>query len=212
MRHYTALDKLVIEVDHAVQTLFADHRNHSRPYPAENIDEAALNDKERQHVGGLMRVNHTGEVCAQALYQGQALTADLHEVREQMEEAAQEEIDHLAWCEQRLHELGERPSYLNPLWFLGAFTMGAVAGKIGDKWSLGFVVETERQVIEHLHDHLGSLPQQDKKTSAILSQMQAEEAEHGHTAEQAGAARFPAPVKFVMRYVSKIMTTVAYYI
>jgi ubiquinone biosynthesis monooxygenase Coq7 len=157
-----------------------------------------------------MRINHVGEVCAQALYQGQATTARLDTVRDKMERAAQEENDHLAWCEQRLEELDSHKSYMNPLWYAGSFAIGAAAGMAGDKWSLGFVVETERQVVRHLEKHLGRLPAQDEKSRAILEQMKVDEAHHATTALQAGGAELPAPIKTAMRISSKLMTTLAY--
>ena len=156
------------------------------------------------------RVNHSGEVCAQALYQGQALTARDPVAREAMEQAAREEIDHLAWCESRLGELDARPSLLNPLWYAASFTIGAVAGLIGDRWSLGFLAETERQVVEHLEEHLDQLPEEDSRTRCIVAQMQADEARHGAGATQAGGAELPGPVVAAMRGVARMMTTVAY--
>jgi len=154
----------------------------------------------------------SGEVSAQALYQGQAFTAKLPRVREQMQHAAEEEIDHLAWCEDRLDQLGAKPSILNPLWYAGSFALGAVAGLVGDKWSLGFVEETEKQVVEHLQEHLDKLPQDDLKTRSIIEQMQIDEAEHGDMAKQAGAAELPLPIKAVMKVTSKIMTKSSYWI
>ena len=157
-----------------------------------------------------MRVNHAGEIAAQGLYQGQAATARLEEVRDAMERAADEENDHLAWCEERLAELGSRPSILNPLWYAGAFTIGAVAGLVGDRWSLGFVAETERQVVRHLDDHLGMLPPDDDRSRSILEQMKVDEERHGAVAEDAGGASLPAPVRHLMSVVSKVMTRGAY--
>lgn len=157
-----------------------------------------------------MRVNHAGEIAAQGLYQGQAATARLEQVRESMERAAQEENDHLAWCEERLAELGSRPSVLNPLWYAGAFAIGATAGLVGDRWSLGFVAETERQVVRHLEDHIGRLPEGDSRSRAILEQMKTDEQHHGAVAEQAGGAKLPLPVRKLMGLVSKVMTGGAY--
>jgi ubiquinone biosynthesis monooxygenase Coq7 len=157
-----------------------------------------------------MRVNHAGEIAAQGLYQGQALTAKLERVREQMERSALEEEDHLAWCENRLTELGSGPSALAPLWFGGAYAMGALAGAAGDRWSLGFVVETERQVVEHLESHLEHLPEADKKSRAVVAQMRADEQEHAQVAKRAGAADLPAPIKALMRLTAKVMTTTVY--
>ncbi len=161
-------------------------------------------------MAGLMRVNHAGEIAAQGLYQGQAATARLDQVRESMEQAAEEENDHLAWCEERLSELGSRPSILNPLWYAGAFTIGATAGLIGDRWSLGFVAETERQVVRHLEDHLGRLPEGDERSKAILEQMRTDEKCHGKVAEEAGGAALPAPFRGLMGIVSRVMTRGAY--
>jgi len=159
-----------------------------------------------------MRVNHAGEIMAQGLYQGQALTARLGEVREAMEQAAQEEFDHLAWCEDRLNELGSRPSLLNPLWYAGAFALGAGAGLAGDRWSLGFVSETEAQVVEHLDNHLGRLPQADRKSRAIIEQMKQDEARHGTEAREAGGAPLPPPAKGLMQLMSRVMTRAAYWV
>ena len=169
-------------------------------------------ETERRHVAGLMRVNHAGEVAAQGLYQGQAATARLDSVRAAMESAAEEENDHLAWCEQRLTELGSRPSILNPIWYAGAFTIGATAGLIGDRWSLGFVAETERQVVRHLEEHLDRLPMDDERSRAILEQMKIDEEHHGSTAEEAGGAKLPTPIRHLMGVVSKVMTRGAYWL
>ncbi len=162
------------------------------------------------HVSGLMRINHTGEVCAQALYQGQAMTARLTHVRENMERAALEENDHLDWCNNRLQELGGHTSYLNPLWYLGSFTLGATAGLVGDKWSLGFVAETEKQVVKHLENHLQKIPENDQRSRAILEQMKIDEERHGTMALNAGGMELPEPVKKLMGLTSKVMTTLAY--
>ena len=159
-----------------------------------------------------MRINHTGEICAQGLYQGQALTAKLPETRRKMERSAQEENDHLAWCEQRIEELGDRKSLLNPLWYTGSFTIGAVAGLAGDKWSLGFVMETERQVEDHLEEHLEQVPTTDLKTRAILERMKADEIHHADLAQAAGGADLPAPIKLAMRLMSKVMTRTVYWV
>ena len=169
-----------------------------------------MSPEEKRLAGALMRVNHVGEVCAQALYQAQALTARTPELRAQMAAAAREETDHLAWTEQRLRELGDRTSLLNPLWYAGAFALGLAAGRTGDAWSLGFVVETERQVEEHLAGHLSRLPEGDAASRAIVAQMKVDEAEHGRAAAQAGAAALPAPLQLAMRLAAKLMTTTAY--
>lgn len=210
MRRYSLIDRFVTEADRALRTIAPGAMQASRHNPAGDRPESALNDEERRHAAGLMRVNHTGEVCAQALYQGQALTARLPEVREEMAQAAREEEDHLAWCEQRVTELGSHTSYLNPLWYAMSFGIGAAAGIAGDKWSLGFVAETEKQVCEHLEGHLSRIPLQDEKTRAIVSQMRHDEAEHMQMALDAGAAELPPPVKGLMSLVAKVMTTAAY--
>ena len=211
-RRYTPLDHLVMNLDQAVRTLAGRPLVTGRPNPADDWEEAELTPAEKTESARLMRVNHAGEVSAQALYQGQALTARLERVRERMEQAAHEENDHLAWCEQRLDELGSHTSLLNPAWYLGSFLIGAGAGAIGDKWSLGFVAETERQVIAHLEDHLQRLPEQDKKSRAILEQMKIDEAHHGAMAKAAGGAELPGPVKGVMKLMSKVMTGTAYWL
>ncbi len=180
-------------------------------YPAP-VPVSELTPAERRLSGALLRVDHVGEVCAQALYQAQALSTRTPAVREQMHAAAREETDHLAWTAQRLRELDDRPSLLNPLWYAGAFAIGLAAGRAGDRWSLGFVVETERQVEEHLAGHLERLPQGDAASRAIVAQMQEDEARHGRDAEAAGAAPLPAPVRLAMRAVAKLMTTTAHYV
>lgn len=185
----------------------------SRPVPKPARPEETgprMTEDERALAGALMRVNHVGEVCAQALYQAQALTARSDGLREQMAQAAREEIDHLAWTEQRLRELGARPSLLNPLWYAGAFAIGLAAGRAGDRWSLGFVVETERQVEEHLAGHLDRLPADDKASRAIVARMKDEEAQHARNAQAAGAAALPLPIRWAMRSAAKVMTTTAH--
>ena len=209
-RKLTGLDRLLLQADRALRTLSPGTPAHARPTPARVEEDAELSDAERRHAAGLMRVNHSGEVCAQALYQGQALTAKLPEVRGEMERAADEEIDHLAWCEQRLRELDSRPSLLNPLWYSLSFGLGATAGKISDRISLGFVAATEEQVCKHLQSHLERLPAQDQKSRAVVQQMLVDEEEHGHAALASGGARFPAPLKGVMSLVSKVMTSASY--
>ncbi|MEJ2554078.1 MAG: 2-polyprenyl-3-methyl-6-methoxy-1,4-benzoquinone monooxygenase [Gammaproteobacteria bacterium] len=211
-RDYSPFDQLLMHMDKAVRTVFGTPPHTERPNPAQVQPEAELAADERRQVAGLMRVNHAGEVSAQALYQGQALTAKLTAVRAKMERAALEENDHLAWCEQRLKELDSHTSVLNPLWYAGSFTIGALAGAAGDKWSLGFVVETERQVVKHLEEHLERLPAQDHKSRAILEQMKEDEAHHATTALEAGSAELPGAVKRLMRLTSKIMTVTAYYL
>ncbi len=209
-RHYTPIDHAIAQFDQGLRTLFGQPEVTERPNPADGIPEAELSERERRHVAGLMRVNHAGEVCAQALYQGQAIGARHSRVREQMERAAQEENDHLDWCQQRLRELDSHTSVLNPFWYAGSLAIGALAGFAGDKWSLGFVVETERQVERHLERHLGELPAQDLRSKAILEQMKEDEVHHATTALKAGGAPLPKPVKTLMKLTSKVMTTVAY--
>lgn len=209
-RHYTPFDRLMINMDQAVRTLFGEHEVTERRNPGLDQPETDLSDAERDHIGRLMRINHTGEVCAQALYQGQALTARLTEVRDSMERAAQEENDHLDWCHTRIDELGGRTSYLNPLWYAGSFAIGAAAGLAGDKWSLGFVAETERQVEAHLDEHLGDVPAEDHRTRAILEQMKADEIGHATKAVEAGGAPLPSPIKVAMGLMSKVMTKSVY--
>jgi ubiquinone biosynthesis monooxygenase Coq7 len=211
-RNYSPLDHLFIGLDTTLRTLFGQPKITERPNPAVQIPEADLDKEARDHTARLMRINHTGEVCAQALYQGQALTAKLPEVRKNMERAAAEENDHLDWCETRLKELDNRTSYMNPLWYAGSFAIGAVAGLAGDKWSLGFVGETERQVEGHLDSHLQQIPESDKKTRAILQQMKEDEIHHGQTAMKAGGADLPDPIKKAMKLTSKIMTGTVYYL
>jgi ubiquinone biosynthesis monooxygenase Coq7 len=203
------LDRLIVEFDKGVRTLFS--QAHSvRPYPDANLADAPLDDAEKKHAAGLMRINHSGEICAQALYQGQALTARDPEVQQKLLQAAQEETEHLAWTSQRVHELGGHLSFLNPLWYTGSLALGAFAGMLGDKWNLGFLSETERQVGGHLQSHLEKLPPQDAKSRAIVQQMYVDETKHSDMAKEMGGADLPAPVKLVMRYTSKILTHTAY--
>jgi ubiquinone biosynthesis monooxygenase Coq7 len=180
------------------------------PAELEAPDAEAMSDAERRHVAGLMRVNHVGEVCAQALYQAQKLTAHDRTVRDQMDAAAREEEDHLSWCADRLRELGSRPSLLNPLWYAGAFAIGLLAGRAGDRVSLGFVSETERQVEAHLDSHLDELPAADGRSRAIIEQMRNDEAHHGKMAREAGGIELPMPIRDAMRFASRIMTGTAY--
>jgi ubiquinone biosynthesis monooxygenase Coq7 len=209
-RHFSPVDRLLLQADAALRTLLPFSGQPSRPSPAIVQPEAELDAAQTQHIAGLMRINHTGEVCAQALYQGQALTAKLPQVRKAMEHAADEEIDHLAWCEQRIRQLGSQPSVLNPLFYGLSFGVGAAAGLISDKVSLGFVAATEDQVVKHLDEHLQQLPAQDQKSRAILEQMREDEEQHACSALQAGGLRFPAPVKFGMSLLAKVMTTTTY--
>ena len=203
------VDNLIIEADRVLRTLFASQTS-VRPHPDASVPEAALSEAERRHVAGLMRVNHSGEVCAQALYQGQALTSRDPAVRDALKEAAHEEVEHLAWTEQRLRELGSHTSWLNPLWYAGSLTLGVVAGKLGDRWNLGFLAETEKQVTAHLESHLDRLPEADEKSAAIIRQMAIDETSHARTAEALGAAQFPPLVKRLMQQSSKLMTSLSY--
>jgi len=212
-RHYTMLDKLVIGLDRGM-TSFKNPMPHSpqRPSPAQSVEDITLNKAERRISEGLMRVNHAGEVSAQALYQGQAMASRNAKVCNTMRQSAEEEIDHLAWCERRINELGGRTSYLNPLWYLGSFSMGTLAGIVGDKWSFGFVAETERQVVDHLQEHLKRLPSDDLKSRAIIQQMAIDEARHGSIAQETGGVELPTIVKMSMRFCSKLMTRAAYWV
>jgi 3-demethoxyubiquinol 3-hydroxylase len=211
-RRYTPLDRLLIGADQALRTVFGRPRITERKNPAAHLMETELREDQRRHVARLMRINHTGEVCAQALYQGQALTAKLPETRQRLERSAKEENDHLAWCEERLEELGDRKSLLNPLWYAGSFALGALAGLAGDQWSLGFVVETERQVEDHLDDHLAQIPAHDEKSRAILERMKADEIHHAQIAKSAGGADLPAPIRQAMKLTSRVMTRTAYWV
>ena len=209
-RKNNVVDDCIEQLDQAVRTLFGKPIGSGRDNPAQAIEEAELSATEKAESLCLMRVNHTGEVCAQALYQGQALTARRKGVREQMEQAANEENDHLVWCRQRIEELGGHTSLLNPLWYSGSFTIGAITGLLGDKWSLGFLAETEDQVVKHLDGHLQRLPGSDNKSHSILQQMKADEAKHKATAVQSGGTELPEPVKRLMTLLSRVMTVTAY--
>lgn len=211
-RKYSPLDQFISGLDGAISTAFGRPAIAARAYPGQGLADNVLSDEERRHAAGLMRVDHAGEVAAQALYQGQGLSASKPAVRASMEQAAAEEIDHLAWCEQRVSELGSHTSYLKPFWYAGSFAIGTFAGVIGDKWSLGFVAETERQVVRHLDSHLEQLPEADERSRAILSQMRIDEGQHATTALEAGAAELPGPVKKLMTLCSKVMTTTAYWV
>jgi ubiquinone biosynthesis monooxygenase Coq7 len=204
------LDKLIVEADSVMKTITSRGNHAGRASPAKDHMDSQLSESQRKHVAGLMRVNHTGEVCAQALYQGQALTAKLPTVRKEMQQAAQEEVDHLVWCEERLRELGSHTSYLNPAWYGMSFVLGALAGAISDKVSLGFVAATEEQVCSHLRDHLKQLPDDDRKSQLILQKMLEDEQRHGDKALEAGGTDFPRPLKDAMSSVSKLMTRTSY--
>lgn len=205
------LDPLILQLDQALRTLFAPAPT-VRPMPGEECAEGELSEAERRQVAALMRINHVGEVCAQALYAGQAFTARADGVRHALAQAAWEETEHLNWTERRLAELGGRKSLLNPLWYAGAWTIGALAGRLGDAVSLGFVVETERQVEAHLQGHLDRLPAQDVRSRAILEQMKNDEVAHAQKAQELGAAALPCPVRGTMRLAAKVMTTTAYWV
>jgi 3-demethoxyubiquinol 3-hydroxylase len=206
-----AIDKLIIGIDKLLR-LGSGVNVSSRQNPGNLLQESELNERERQHSAGLMRINHVGEVCAQALYDSQAQFAKNDAVRQQLHQAAKEEEDHLAWTAERLEELGARPSLLNPLWYAGSYAIGAVAARLGDAQSLGFVVETERQVESHLAGHLEKLPPQDVKSRAIVQQMHADEIAHGQKAQAMGAAEVPLPARMLMRAMAKVMTTTAYHL
>lgn len=212
IRSLSAMDRVVGFLDEALRVVSGPAPHPRRPNPAANTSETEQTAAERELAGRLMRINHAGEVCAQALYQGQALTARLANVRDKMRQAADEENDHLAWTAERIGELGTHTSYLNPLWYAGAFAIGATAGLVGDRWSLGFVAETEHQVVRHLEGHLTRLAPQDTKNRVILEQMKQDEARHATVAIEHGAAALPEPIKRLMRVASKVMTTATYWI
>lgn len=203
---------MINELDQGLRTIVLKPTQSQRNNPAESIEESPLSDTERRLSGRLMRVNHAGEVAAQGLYSGQALTAKNAKVREQMQHSANEEEDHLAWCQQRLNELHTSRSAIGPIWYFGSYVLGASAGLAGDKWSLGFVAETERQVVKHIDDHLSKLPDTDEKSRAILEQMREDELRHGKAAENAGASELPKPVKAAMHAVSRVMVFGAYWV
>jgi ubiquinone biosynthesis monooxygenase Coq7 len=203
------LDDAIVAFDRALRTLVAGSST-VRPYPAERLDPVTLPPAESAHAAGLMRVNHTGEICAQALYSGQAMTSSNPELKHKLDSAAREEVEHLAWTERRLDELGSRTSLLNPFWYAGSFAIGALAGLAGDRWNLGFLSETERQVEQHLASHLDRLPVDDSRSRAIVAQMRNDEAGHAQMAEDSGAARLPLPIRAAMRLTAKVMTTTTY--
>lgn len=208
-RRLTPLDRIIDQGQRALETVFGNPPA-ARPNPAAGLPEVELDDSERRHAAGLMRINHVGEVCAQALYLGQAAVARSEETREHLLHAAQEETDHLAWCADRLRELDSRPSVFNPLWYAGSYAIGTAAGLRGDGWNLGFVVETERQVEAHIDEHLDHLPPADSRSRAILEVMKADEARHADNAEAAGARVLPFPIPSIMAMASKVMKAVAY--
>ncbi|MCK5724415.1 MAG: 2-polyprenyl-3-methyl-6-methoxy-1,4-benzoquinone monooxygenase [Gammaproteobacteria bacterium] len=209
-RKFNPIDNLMMQLDTGLRTLFGKPSVTERQNPENTVAEGELSANEKELAGRLMRINHSGEVAAQGLYQGQALTAKLPDVREKMERAAEEENDHLDWCKQRINELDTHTSYLNPLWYFGSVAIGAAAGLAGDKWSLGFVAETEHQVVRHLTSHLNQISENDHKSRAILEQMKEDEGHHATAALDAGAAELPVPVKKFMALTSKIMTKTVY--
>lgn len=205
------MDHLIIEFDKGLRTLFARAQS-ARAFPDAGLSEATLSESEKKHAAALMRINHSGEICAQALYQGQALTARDPAVQEKLMQASQEETEHLAWTAKRVHELGGHLSLLNPLWYTGSLALGAAAGLLGDRWNLGFLAETERQVGGHLQSHLDSLPPQDAKSRAVVQQMYVDETQHSEMAKQLGGAELPEPVKVLMQASSKVMTKTTYWV
>lgn len=212
-RYYSPLDKFIIEFDQMLRHITAnDTIPPIRPSPALDQPQSHLTGEQKNHIAGLMRVNHAGEISAQALYRAQAFTARNAKIQEKMRQSAEEEIDHLAWCETRLQELNSHTSYLNAVWYAGSWLIGAFMGAIGDQWSLGFVVETERQVVKHLKEHLEQLPKEDARTRAILQQMETDESYHATVALDAGAFELPETMKTLMRWTSQIMTNTAYYL
>lgn len=202
-------EQLILEIDRALRTVFVSARS-QRPIPGADLPEGEMSEQERAHACGLMRVNHVGEICAQALYQGQAISSRDPVLRDALRGAADEETEHLAWTERRISELGGRKSLLNPLWYAGALSMGLLAGRFGDKWNLGFLAETERQVEAHLNGHLEKLPGQDARSREVVDQMRIDEIKHADTAVNLGAAELPAPVKAAMKLAARIMTGAAY--
>lgn len=211
-RHLTPVDRLLAGAESFLRTVVAAPTHACRENPARQVDDLPLSDREKRHAAGLMRVNHAGEIAAQGLYQGHAAVARDPEIEQQMQQAADEELDHLAWCEERLKELGTIPSRLNPIWYSGAFAIGAASGLLGDRWSLGFIEETERQVVWHLTGHLDRLPVNDVRSRAIVHRMRDEEALHGANARDAGASGLPLPVRRIMQLSARIMTGAAYWL
>lgn len=205
------MDALILEFDKVLRTLYVPARS-VRPVPGDGLPETVSDPAQRRHVLGLMRVNHCGEICAQALYQGQALTCRDPVIKQALGEAAHDETEHLAWTEQRIAEMGGRKSLLNPLWYAGSLTLGLVAGALGDKWNLGFLAETERQVEAHLDGHLQNLPEADGRSRAIVDQMRIDEIRHAETAIEYGAAELPSAVKAAMKLTARLMTSSAYYL
>lgn len=211
MEKHKLIDRLIMEFDKGLRTVMAEAQT-LRPFPDRNSTDNPMNETEKRHAAALMRINHSGEVCAQALYNGQALTARNPATEVALRQASQEETEHLAWCEKRIKELGSHKSLLNPFWYAGSFALGALAGALGDKWNLGFLAETENQVGQHIENHLGRLPAQDDKSRAILEQMKIDEAKHATTAITHGGAPLPFPIKLAMKLSSKVMTKTTYWI
>ncbi|MDX8394066.1 MAG: 2-polyprenyl-3-methyl-6-methoxy-1,4-benzoquinone monooxygenase [Mariprofundales bacterium] len=207
-RNFSFADRILCELDHALNSVFC-RQHSSRPYPAEDDSDTELSQQEKQTAASMMRVNHAGEICAQALYQGQSLTARQAELAIKLHQASIEEADHLNWCRQRLHELDAQPSKLDPLWYLGSFSLGILVGLAGDRWNLGFLAETEYQVTRHLDGHLSRLSKKDIRSRNIIEQMRQDELGHAFLAENLGATPLPPPVKIGMRFTAKIMTTLA---
>lgn len=211
-RQYSKLDNIIMQIDVLLRDSSKSSEHSTREYPGDLYPHSDLNEQEKRHVSGLMRINHAGEISAQALYKAQAMTAIDDELKDSMKQSAYEESSHLKWCERRLDELGGRTSYLSPIWYFGSFGIGVVAGCFGDKLNLGFIAETEYQVVKHLDSHLEQLPKNDERSRAILEQMRKDELHHAKTAETSGAKNLPKEVRFIMTLVSKIMTKTAYYI
>ena len=211
-RQYSKLDNIIVQIDTLLRDSSKSSEHSTREYPGDLYPQSDLNEQEKSHVSGLMRINHAGEISAQALYKAQAMTAIDDELKDSMKQSANEESSHLKWCERRLDELGGRTSYLSPIWYFGSFGIGVVAGCFGDKLNLGFIAETEYQVVKHLDSHLEQLPKNDERSRAILEQMRKDELHHATSAEISGAKNLPKEVRFIMTLVSKIMTKTAYYI
>lgn len=210
-RQYSLIDNLCLNLDQVTRALFNNPKTSLRPYPTQS-DNIVLSVDQAKHSAGLMRINHTGEICAQALYHGQSFVSRQASTREKLQQAAIEEGDHLAWCDQRLKELGSHTSYLNPFWYFGSLLIGLAAGLAGDRWSLGFVAETENQVIEHLKNHLNQLPEADIKSQQILQQMERDEAKHRQEAMELGGVTLPTVIKKCMKQISKLMVKTTYWI
>jgi len=211
-RQYSKLDNIIMQIDAVLRDSSKSSEHSTREYPGDLYPHSDLNEQEKRHVSGLMRINHAGEISAQALYKAQAMTAIDDELKDTMKQSAYEESSHLKWCERRLDELGGRTSYLSPIWYFGSFGIGVVAGCFGDKLNLGFIAETEHQVVKHLDSHLEQLPKNDERSRAILAQMRKDELHHATSAEISGAKNLPKEVRLIMTLVSKIMTKTAYYI